>query len=185
MKGMSRQAALGEPPATSQSGAPARELLIARFRGHARRLFWSALLLIGAAGATAYLTGNLPDPFEDWMLWSAAGLLVLLGAVLPFLLWSSRTYAITTQRVIAQSGLGARNRRELSHLRGYSIAVRRGVLQRIWGAGTITLSDGQGETLRLRNVPSVTLVHETLADQVEIGHILAHREGVSATDDEE
>lgn len=180
------QATLSGRPAAPLPGAPAQELLIARLRGHARRLFWSALLLIAVAGATAYLTGNLPEPFEDWMLWSAAGALVFFGALLPYLVWSSRTYSITTQRVIAQSGLGARSRRELSHMRGYTIAVRRGLLQRLWGAGTITLSDGRGETMRLKNIPGVTLVHETLADQVEIGQILAHRDGAfGGADDEE
>ncbi len=155
---------------------PGAERLIARFRSHGRRLFWPALILIGAAGATAYFFGNLPAPFEDWMLLAAAALVILLGAVVPYLVWLSRTYAITTQRVIVSRGLGARHRSELSHSRGYTIAVRRGPLQRIWGTGTITLSDGRGRALRLQNVPNAVLVHETLADQIEIGQILAHRD---------
>ena len=173
---MTQPTIIGGRPAAPPRGAPTQELLIARFRGHGRRLFWSALVLIAAAGATAYFFGNLPAPFEDWMLLSAAGGLVLLAVVIPFLVWASRTYAITTQRVIVTHGVGARHRRELSHQRGYTIAVRRGLLQRLWGAGTITLSDGRSEELRLRNVPHVRLVHETLADQVEIGQILAHRD---------
>lgn len=157
-------------------GAPSEELLIARLRGHARRLLPSALLLIAVFGATAYLYDNLPLPFENWMLLSAAGLLVLLGVVLPYLHWLSRTYTITTRRVIVRHGLGARERREYSHVRGYTIAVRRGPLQRLWGAGTITLSNGVDAPLRLVNVPGAALVHETLADQIEVNQILAHRD---------
>ena len=41
-------------------GTPSEELLIARFRSHARRLFWSALVLIATFGATGYFFGNLP-----------------------------------------------------------------------------------------------------------------------------
>ncbi|WP_317451767.1 PH domain-containing protein [Microbacterium sp. NIBRBAC000506063] len=130
---MTQPATLGGRPVAPQPGVPAQERLIARFRGHGRRLFWSALLLIAVSGATAYLYGNLPEPFEDWMLLAAAGALVFFGAVLPLLIWSSRSYSITTQRVIAARGIGARNRRELSHMRGYTIAVRRGILQRMWG----------------------------------------------------
>lgn len=163
-------------------GVPAEERLIARFRGHARGLFWSALLLIAVFGATAFCYGNLPEGFENWMLLAAAAAIVLLGVIVPFARWAARTYTITTRRVIVRQGLGARQRRELSHVRGYSIGVRRGILQRLWGAGTITLTNGVDAPLRLVNVPSVALVHETLADQIEVNQILAHRDGQTAPD---
>lgn len=163
-------------------GATVEERLIARFRGHARRLFWSALALVAIFGGTAYLYDNLPAPLEDWMLLAAASVLIVLLAVVPFFVWYSRSVTITTRRVIVQSGVGARSRREMSHARGYSIAVRRGPLQRLWGAGTITLSNGVDAPLRLANVPNVTLVHETLADQIEVSQILAHRDAQSGGD---
>lgn len=176
---MTQPVTLGGRPVMPPPGAPVEELLVARFRSHARRLLWPALVLIGVTGATAYFYGNLRAPFEDWMLLTAAGAVVLVLVVLPFVIWLSRTYTITTRRVIVREGLGSRRRRELSHTRGYSISVRRGLLQRIWGTGTITLSNGVDAPLRLLNVPSVNLVHETLADQVEVNQILAHREAVA------
>lgn len=163
-------------------GTPSEELLIARFRSHARRLFWSAVVLIATFGATGYFFGNLPEGFEDWMLLAAAGALVLFTVVLPFVIWYSRTTTVTTRRVIARQGLGARSRQEMSHARGYTIAVRRGPLQRLWGSGTIILSNGVDAPLRLPNVPNVTLVHETLADQIEVGQILAHRDAQAVGD---
>lgn len=163
-------------------GAPTEELLIARFRGHARRLFWSALVLVGVCGATTYFYDNLPAGFENWILLSAAAALVLLLVIVPFVIWLSRSTTVTTRRVIAHRGIGARQRREMSHARGYTIGVRRGPLQRLWGAGTITLSNGVDAPLRLPNVPNVTLVHETLADQIEVGQILAHRDAQGAAE---
>lgn len=162
-------------------GVPAEELVVARFRGHARRLFWSALVLIAVCGAAAYLYGNLPAGFEDWMVPTAAVAVIVLLVVVPFLIWLSASYTITTRRVIVQDGIGARRRRELSHARGYSIGVRRGPIQRMWGTGTITLSNGVDAPLRLVNVPSVNLVHEVLADQVEVNQILAHRDAQSGS----
>lgn len=176
---MTQPVTLGGRPMMPPPGAPVEELLVARFRSHARTLFWSALVLIGVVGAVGFLYGNLKPPFEDWMLLGGAAAALVLLVVVPFLMWLSRTYTITTRRVIVQSGMGARNRRELSHTRGYSIAVRRGLLQRLWGAGTITLSNGVDAPLRLVNVPSVNLVHEVLADQVEVNQILAHRDAQS------
>ncbi|GGH37474.1 PH domain-containing protein [Microbacterium album] len=166
----------GARPVTPPPGAPAPELVVATVRGHAGKLIWSALLLIVVAGAVGYLLGNLPAPFEDWMLLAAAGALVLLGVVLPYLVWLSRTYTITTRRVIARRGLLARTRTELSHARGYTIATRRGILQRMRGTGTLTLSDGVEGQLVLRDVPGPGLVGEVLADHVEMNQILAHRD---------
>ncbi|MBN9223168.1 MAG: hypothetical protein ABS63_01310 [Microbacterium sp. SCN 70-27] len=173
---MSQPTAYTGRPVTPAPGAEVHELRIARVRTHARALFWSALVLIGVAGAVGYFTGNLPAPFENWMLWAAAGAVVLLLVVVPFLRWLSRTYTVTTRRVIAQHGLFGRHREEMSHVRGYTIGERRGPIQRMWGAGTLTLSNGVDAPLRLRNVPSVRLLHEVLADQVEVSQILAHRD---------
>jgi len=166
-------------PLTPAPGVPAPERRVARLRPHARRLFWSALVLIAVVGATGYLLGNLPAPFEDWMLLCAAGAVVLLLVVLPFLTWWSHTYLITTRRVIERGGLLRRTRHELGHVRGYTITVKRGLLQRIWRTGTLVLDDGVEGRLVLRNLPQYRLVHETLVDQVEVSQILAHRDAQS------
>ncbi|KAA9085073.1 PH domain-containing protein [Microbacterium radiodurans] len=166
-------------PVAPAPGAAAPELRVARFRTHARRLIWPALLLIVVAGAVGFFSGNLPDPFTDLMLWSAAGVVVLLLVVLPFLRWFAHAYTVTTRRVIETSGLIVRRRAELSHVRGYSIRESRGPIQRIWGTGTLELSNGVDPSLRLVNIPAVSLVHEVLADQVEVSQILAHRDSHS------
>ncbi|GAA1530719.1 membrane protein YdbS with pleckstrin-like domain [Microbacterium ginsengiterrae] len=179
---MTQPVTLGGRPMMPPPGAPAEERLIARFRSQAPGLVWSAALFMAVCGGTAYLYDNLPDGYENWMLLSVAGLLILLGVVIPYILWLSRTYTVTTRRVIVRHGLGARRRREMSHVRGYTIGVRRGVLQRMRGAGTITLTNGMDAPMHLINVPNVTLVHETLADQIEVNQILAHRDAQSTGD---
>lgn len=173
---MTQPTSYGGRPLTPAPGAPTPELLVARFRPHARRLFWSALVLIVVAAACGYLYGNLPAPFEDWMLLTAAAVVVLLLVLLPFLGWWAHVYTITTRRVMERRGAFGAKRRELAHVRGYTLTVRRGLLQRLWGAGTITLTNGVDEPLRLADIPSVELVHEALVDQVEVNQILAHRD---------
>ncbi|WP_194397773.1 PH domain-containing protein [Microbacterium atlanticum] len=173
---MTQPTSYGGRPLTPAPGAPTPELLVARFRPHARRLFWSAVVLIAVAAACGYLYGNLPAPFEDWMLLTAAAVVVLVLVLLPFLGWWAHVYTITTRRVMERRGAFGVKRRELAHVRGYTLTVRRGVLQRLWGAGTITLTNGVDEPLRLADIPSVELVHEALVDQVEVNQILAHRD---------
>jgi len=165
----------GRPPVVVP-GAPTPELRVARFHGHARRLTWSAAVLIAVAGAAGFFYGNLPAPLENWMLLTAAAVIVFLLVVLPFLSWWGHVYTITTRRVIERAGVFGTRRRELSHVRGYTIQERRGILQRMWGAGTLLLTNGVDEPLRLVDIPSVGLVHEALVDQVEVNQILAHRD---------
>ena len=179
MTGLSQPTTIGGRPFTPAPGSPTPELRIARFRPHARRLFWSALVLIGVAAATGRLWGNLPAPFEDWMLGGAAIVVVVLLVVMPFLSWWSHVYLLTTRRIMERHGILRVRRRELEHVRGYTIQLRRGPLQRLWGTGTLILSNGVDDPMRLRNVPSVALVHEALVDQVEVSQILAHRDATS------
>lgn len=182
----------GRPQAPAP-GSASPERRLARFRRHARRLFWSALVLIGVATALGFFTGSVPPLGEevvgvlgdrvlggillwDLLLWLVALVLVVLLVVVPYVRWLSHTYTITTRRIVEQSGLFGRRRRELAHARGYTIEERRGPVQRMWGAGTLVLSNGVEAPLVVKDVPSVRLVHETLADQVEISQILAHRD---------
>ncbi|GAA1725840.1 PH domain-containing protein [Microbacterium paludicola] len=162
--------------ATPPPGTRAPEMTIATMRDHAGGLVWSALLLIAVAGATGFFYGNLPAPFADWMLIAAAVVLVVAGVILPYLVWLSRSYTITTRRVISRHGLLSRSRSELSHARGYTVATRRSASQRMRGTGTLTLSDGMEGRIELRDVAHPLLVSEVLADQVELNQILAHRD---------
>ncbi|WP_345801858.1 PH domain-containing protein [Microbacterium sp. AZCO] len=173
---MTQPATFGGRPKTPAPGVPTPELRVARFRSHARRLVWPSLVLIVVAGAVGFLYGNLPAPFHNWMLLAAAAVVLFFLALWPFLAWWAHTWTITTRRVIERSGAIVPRRRELTHVRGYAIQLRRGPLQRMWGAGTLILSNGVDEPMRLTNVPSVDLVHECLVDQVEVNQILAHRE---------
>ena len=77
---------------------------------------------------------------------------------------------------IAAAVAFGRRRAELSHVRGYTVQLRRGLIQRIAGGGTLVLSNGVDAPLRLRRIGSVDLVYEVLTDQVEVNQILAHRD---------
>lgn len=173
---MTQPATFGGRPQTPAPGVPTPELRVAEFRSHARRLFWSALVVIAVAGAVGFFYGNLPAPFENWMLLTAAAVVLFFLVLLPFLAWWSRRWTITTKRVIERSGVFVPRRRELTHVRGYAIQLTRGPLQRVWRAGTLVLSNGVDEPMRLANIPSADLVNECLVDQVEVNQILAHRE---------
>ena len=171
---MSRPPTLAGRPDTG--GLLSEELRIVRVRARARRLFFPALILIGVAGAAGYLHGNLPAQIPAWALPVAALVVVLVFSLLPFLVWWSHVYIITTRRVIERRGVFRQRLRELEHVRGYTVQVRRGLIQRLWRTGTLTLRSDDGEVMRIKSIPRVYLVQEVLSDQVEINQILAHRD---------
>lgn len=157
----------------------ARELIVVRLRAQPRRLFWPALFLILIAGACGFFFNNLPAPFTNTLMFVVAAVLVLLLVIFPWWVWMRRRYIITTRRVIVRSGAFRRDYYELSHLRGYQMTLRRGPLQRLSGSGTITLDNGVDEPVKLRSVRDVSLVYETLNDQLERNQIIAHRHAQS------
>ncbi|WP_434971313.1 PH domain-containing protein [Microbacterium sp. bgisy207] len=175
--GFSPQPNYAGRPLAPAPGVSTPELLIAKIRGRRPVLFLSALVLIAVAAAAGYFFDNLPAPLENWMLLTAAAVVILLLVFLPFLAWRAHVYTITTRRVIERSGLFVTRRRELAHVRGYSVQMRRGPIQRLAGSGTLILSNGVDPPMRIARVPKVALIHEVLIDQVEVNQILAHRDG--------
>lgn len=143
------------------------EVRVLRFRPHARRLTWSILFLIGVAGASTYFVGRLPEAWQNQLAVAGAVVAVLLFVIIPYLRWLSHTTTVTTRRIIARKGLVTRHRREVSLGKVRETRVRRGVLQRMWGAGDLVLFTGVEERLVLRNVPGVTEIADVIQELVE------------------
>jgi membrane protein YdbS with pleckstrin-like domain len=144
-----------------------REQVVARLRPHLRGLVWPAFLLLAIAAATGYFAGTLPAEWMNLAVPAAAGILVLLGCVLPWLRWLSRRYTITTRRTIVRGGILVRERRELLHSRASAVTVRASPWQAMVGSGDVWIGLRGEEALVLRDVPSASLVQATLHDLIE------------------
>ncbi len=149
-----------------------RETVVVRLRPHVRGLVWPVMLLLLVAAATGFFAGTLPEEWMNAAVLVAAGIIVLVGCVIPWLRWMSRSYTITTRRTVVRSGLLVRERRELLHSRASDVTVRASPLQAMVGAGDVRIGlYSQGGTaedaLVLRDVPSANLVQATLHDLME------------------
>ncbi|QBE48620.1 PH domain-containing protein [Leucobacter triazinivorans] len=161
---------LGPAPA----GYTQPEAVVLRFRRHGWRLAPPVIALAAVAAAAGYWVGNLP---EAWMNLLAAGVAVLLGlllGVLPVLAWLAHRTTITTRRVIVRRGLFVHQRSELALGRVREVKTRRGVLQRVRGAGDIELLHG-AESLRLDDLPGVQGIADALRELVERNYVHATR----------
>ena len=156
----------------AQAGAAARaagatEQVVARMHRNARVLFLPVLLFIALAGGVVYLIGIAEETWQLAAGLTAAGLLFVFAVLLPFLFWLTRSYTLTTKRLIVRHGLFTRTRREVLHSRGYSVTLKRGPIQTIVGSGTIVVDSGNDRPLVLADAPGAVLVQSTLHELVE------------------
>ncbi|MDO9063272.1 MAG: PH domain-containing protein [Microbacterium sp.] len=145
------------------------ERVVARLHPHARRLAWSAVSVIAAAGAVGYFLGNMPERWMNGVLLGAAIAVLVFAGLLPFLVWAGRQYLITTRRVVVRRGLLTRVRQELLHSRGYDVTVRQSPVQRLFRSGDVLVNTGLEAPMVLRDVPSAVLVADVLQDLMEQG----------------
>lgn len=146
---------------------PAREVVVARLRPHARALFWPSVWLIAVSAAYGYFGGRYIEAWQAIAIGSAAGVLVMVGWLYPLLAWLGRNYTITTRRTVVRSGIVVRVRREVLHSRVRVITVRTTWLQALFGSGDVEADLGADQRLVLRDVPKAILVQEALHDLTE------------------
>lgn len=151
----------------ARGSGPEAERMIASVRPHARVLFWPSILLIATSGAAAYFTGRFEEQWQNLAVLGGGLLLVVVGWLLPMLLWLSKRYIVTTRRIVLRRGLFIRTRQELLHSRGYDITVRKNALQSIFGSGDVLINTGLEHPVVLRDIPTADLVQGSLHDLME------------------
>ena len=138
----------------------------------AKALTGPVLVLLATAGLGGFAAGRVPE--GD--LQSAgrvavavlAALVLLRGAVLPFLRWRATRFVVTDRRVVTSSGIVSRTGRDLPLSRVDDLAFSRTPVDRVLGSGTVVLSPaGERPPLVLRGVPHVVVLQRRLSELVE------------------
>lgn len=159
----------------SQPAQPV-ERVIARLRPHARALFWPSLALIACCGGVGYFGGSFTELWQNVVVYTAGGLVVLLLFLLPLAFWLSKRYIITTRRIILRHGFFVRVRQELMHSRGYDVSVKKNWLQSAFGSGDVRINSGLDRPVVLRDVPKANLVQSALHDLMDNSQNLVARQ---------
>ena len=89
------------------------------------------------------------------------GLLVWLGA---WIAWKSAGYQLTNQRLFVRRGLIARKVQELELYRVTDVAFTQGVIERLFGIGTVSVvaNDPTTPTLAMPGIADPETVKETI-----------------------
>lgn len=150
------------------------EAVVLRFRRHGWRLVPPVIASAAVAAAAGYWVGSLPEAWMNLLAAVVAALLGLLLGVLPVLSWLAHRTTVTTRRVIVRRGLFVHQRSELALGRVREVKTRRGVLQRLRGAGDVELLHGT-ERMRLDDLPGAQGIADALRELVERNYAHATR----------
>lgn len=132
-------------------------------RTHAKILIPTVIvqaLLLGAhVAAVMFLPTIGVDEVDDWaptVVHVGIVLFELIYVVVPLLRWWHSTFTITNRRIEQAWGIIAKHSREIPVGRITQITVSRGLVDRLFGCGTLTLHDaGSGTSVQLHDVPHV------------------------------
>jgi|SRR5215203_4677566 len=164
------------------------ETVVIHTRTHVKALLIPVIVLLAAAAAVGFALGALSGDgtgtsIGRWML-VVAGLAVLARwSVWPFLVWLTRTYTVTSERLITREGVVSRQGRDIPLGRINDVAYSQDLVDRILRCGSLNVSAASEQgTIVLRDVPAVHAVQLQLSELVREAHGWSTRGG--AADDE-
>jgi membrane protein YdbS with pleckstrin-like domain len=125
-------------------------------------------LVVVAAGAfLAALARNLPWHLVAWLAIVVVGVvLVVWLTVVPLLRWRSTHFIVTTDRVMIRDGVLNRTGLDIPLSRINSVRFEHGLIDRIWGAGTLIIESASDDPLEFQDIPDVEYVHSLLYREV-------------------
>jgi uncharacterized membrane protein YdbT with pleckstrin-like domain len=138
-----------------------------------------AILLVAIAAVVATLV-FLDNEIITYIVSAAAALVAIVFVGWPWLVWRTTHYVITNERVLLQTGVFSRERRDIPLARVNDHSMSQKFIERMLGCGTLTIeSAGERGQSVLTDIPNVEKVQTTLYELVE-----ADRDAHSFNDDE-
>jgi uncharacterized membrane protein YdbT with pleckstrin-like domain len=147
------------------------EHVVISTRTHPKALIGPALILLVAVAAVLFLSTLTDSTVLGAVAGAVAAAIVLWWVARPFIEWFTTTYTFTNRRFIKRSGLIAKEGRTIPLNRISGVDFEIGVIDRIFGCGTLIVSDAStnGRVL-LDDIPRVEQVQLKVAEEL---HTLA------------
>lgn len=156
------------------------EYFVATTHTHGRALFWPAVALLLVAAACGAGFGLVPPqhrPVGQWLVAGAGALLLLVLVILPFLGWLSASYTFTNRRIIARDGWLSRRVLDLPLDQIRQVSCQLALLDRLAGAGTLTITLTSGQIVQLHGMPEARLAEFTINELLVVHRpVLAHND---------
>lgn len=152
------------------------ESVVLDLHPHGRALVRPLLLIPVTVGLAVFAATLIPSwhaGARELQGWSRLAVGVLAAGVLartsliPWLVWRSRRYVLTTGRIVLREGVLRRRSRDIPLGRVNDVSVDAGVVDRLFRSGTLVVeSGGEHGSVVLTAVPRVGRVARTVQDLV-------------------
>ena len=154
------------------------EHVVVATRQHPKILLLPVLVLVVTLAVAAFadraLGGDGASGIAAIVIWVVAGLVIVWWVLRPLILWFTTSYTFTNRRFIKRSGLIAKQGRTIPLNRISGVDFEIGVIDRIFGCGTLVVSDASEQGLvELKDIPRVEEVQLRVAD--ELHRLTEHR----------
>jgi uncharacterized membrane protein YdbT with pleckstrin-like domain len=145
------------------------EHVVVSTRTHVKALIIPGLGVLVALAVALFLDRAVDNAAASLVVWVLFLAVVLWFVVGPFLRWLTTTYTFTNRRFIKRSGFIAKEGRTIPLNRISGVDFEIGVIDRIFGCGTLVVSDASTDgSVELSDIPRVEQV------QLQVSHEL-HR----------
>lgn len=102
-----------------------------------------------------------------WIVLAVVGIVIIVWCTLiPLMRWRTTHFIVTTDRVMAREGVLNRTGMDIPLSRINSVRFEHGLIDRIWGAGTLIIESASDEPLEFDDIPQVEYVHSLLYREV-------------------
>jgi uncharacterized membrane protein YdbT with pleckstrin-like domain len=146
------------------------ERVVVSTRTHPKALVLPALILVVTLAAAGWLntvgSGSAADILHI-VVWVVAAVTLAWYVVRPLVAWLTTTYTFTSRRFIKRSGFIAKEGRTIPLNRISGVDFEIGVIDRIFGCGTLVVSDASEQgRVELHDIPRVEQVQLLVSDEL-------------------
>jgi uncharacterized membrane protein YdbT with pleckstrin-like domain len=151
------------------------EHVVVSTRTHPKVLILPLLVLLVVVAAAVWAQTAVDDRLANVpaiAIWVVTLVVLVWFVLMPVIRWATTTYTFTNRRFMKRSGLIAKEGRTIPLNRISGVDFEIGVIDRIFGCGTLIVSDASEQgRVELEDVPRVEQVQLQVSEEL---HKLAH-----------
>ncbi|WP_328606459.1 PH domain-containing protein [Amycolatopsis sp. NBC_00345] len=148
------------------------EEVVVHSHPHFKMLIFPFVAFVITVAAAVWLLMLAPDAPAPWnnvarIAIAVVGVVLVVWLFLaPVVRWRTTHFIVTTDRLIAREGVLKRTGIDIPMSRINSVQFEHGLLDRVFGCGTLIIESASHEPLRFDDIPRVERVHTVIYREV-------------------